>query len=47
MNMKKKTRKTKPDNPTAKGNSRYAKKKAYLRKHGGFGFDYPNKPWKN
>ena len=27
--------------------SRYAKKKAYLTKHGGWGFDYPEpKPWK-
>ena len=26
--------------------SDYAKKKDYLRKNGGFGFQYPDKPWK-
>jgi hypothetical protein len=34
------------DNPNKKGNSIYARKRAYLNKHGGFGFDYPDKPWK-
>lgn len=26
--------------------SNYAKKRTFLIKHGGFGFDYPDKPWK-
>ncbi len=26
--------------------SNYAKKKAYLHKRGGWGFDYKDKPWK-
>lgn len=26
--------------------SKYALKSAFLAKHGGFGFDYPDKPWK-
>lgn len=26
--------------------SRYARKKAFLMKNGGFGFNWPNKPWK-
>ena len=26
--------------------SLYARKKAYLTRHGGFGFEYPSKPWK-
>ena len=43
--MKKKIKRV--ENPKAKGNSNYAKKKAFLRKHGGFGIDYPKKPWKN
>ena len=41
------TRKNKPDNPKAKGNSRYAKKKSYLTKTNQWGFDVSEpKPWK-
>jgi hypothetical protein len=32
------------NNPGFKSN--YARKKAYLYIHGGFGFDYPDKPWR-
>lgn len=26
--------------------SNYARKRIYLNRHGGFGFEYPGKPWK-
>ena len=40
-------KKRKKNDPSKKGNSNYAKKEAFLKKHGGFGFDYPDKPWKS
>jgi len=30
----------------AKGNSNYARKEEYLNTHGGWGFEYEDKPWK-
>ena len=30
----------------AKGNSNYARKSEFLNSHGGWGFDYKEKPWK-
>lgn len=30
----------------AGGSSNYAKKKRWLHRHGGWGFEYPVKPWR-
>lgn len=30
----------------AKGNSNYARKREHLNAHGGWGFEYEEKPWK-
>ena len=46
MKDKKITRKNKKNNPSIAGNSKYARKNLYLKRHGGFGFQYPEKPWK-
>ena len=46
MKRRKQTRANKKNDPKAKGNSNYARKKAFLKTHGGYGFDYPEKPWK-
>ena len=43
---KKLTRRQKVYDPSKYGNSNYARKKKFLDKNGGFGFDYPDKPWK-
>ncbi len=38
---------SKADGERPKGKSRYARKKSYLKRFGGFGFDYPMpKPWR-
>lgn len=29
------------------GESKYAKKKKWLARNGGFGFNYPDKPWRS
>lgn len=39
-------RKTRKHDPSRKGNSVYARKEAFLKKHGGWGWEYPTKPWK-
>jgi hypothetical protein len=33
-------------NPNKPKFSKYAKKSKFLATHGGFGMDYPDKPWK-
>ncbi len=47
MSIRKRNKIKKIQDPSKKGNSNYAKKKAFLRKNGGYGIDYPNKPWKS
>jgi len=42
--MKAKAKRQRMGNPGDE--SRYSKKRAYLNKHGGWGFDYIDKPWK-
>lgn len=46
MKRSKITLKTKQRKGIKKGNSKYARKYEYLVKHGGWGFDYKEKPWK-
>jgi hypothetical protein len=38
---------SKAEGERPKGRSKYARKRVYLKRAGGFGFDYPTpKPWK-
>ncbi len=44
MAMRKERKERGMQRPGAK--SMYARKRAYLTRYGGWGFDYPTKPWK-
>ena len=47
LTLKEKKRQAKLNRMTsAKGNSNYGRKHKYLTAHGGWGFDYIDKPWK-
>jgi len=41
---KRQAREQKMENPG--GSSKFARKESYLKKHGGWGFEYTHKPWK-
>ena len=47
LTLREKKRQSKSNRMThAKGNSNYAIKSEYLNTHGGWGFEYEDKPWK-